>query len=148
MTAKFGKKDNIVHHPVTFKSKFTFLGLPQLRAYSTLNLYFQFKTMEPNGLLLYNGGKGQDFVAVELVDGHLHYVFNLGDGPRGVRSNTKATLNDNLWHAVTIGRPSPHQHTLMVDDMITKVRLCILYTVVYRVLYFCTLVLLYFNNHS
>ncbi|KAG8193397.1 hypothetical protein JTE90_012197 [Oedothorax gibbosus] len=125
VTAKFGKKDNIVHHPVTFKSKFTFLGLPQLRAYSTLNLYFQFKTMEPNGLLLYNSGKGQDFIAVELVDGHLHYVFNLGDGPRGVRSNTKATLNDNQWHAVTIGRPSPHQHTLMVDDMITKVGLVI-----------------------
>ncbi|XP_055944776.1 neurexin-1-like isoform X1 [Argiope bruennichi] len=121
VTAKFGKKDNIVHHPVTFKSKFTFLGLPQLRAYSTLNLYFQFKTMEPNGLVLYNAGKGQDFIAVELVDGHLHYVFNLGDGPRGVRSNTKTALNDNQWHAVTIGRPSLHQHTLMVDDMITKV---------------------------
>ncbi|XP_054706570.1 neurexin-1-like [Uloborus diversus] len=121
LTAKFGKKDHIVHHPVTFKSKFTFLGLPQLRAYSTLNLYFQFKTMEPNGLLLYNGGKGQDFLAVELVDGHLHYVFNLGDGPRGVRSNTRSTLNDNQWHAVTIGRPSAHQHTLMVDDTITKV---------------------------
>ncbi|GBM86941.1 Neurexin-1 [Araneus ventricosus] len=121
VTAKFGKKDNIVHHPVTFKSKFTFLGLPQLRAYSTLNLYFQFKTMEPNGLILYNAGKGQDFIAVELVDGHLHYVFNLGDGPRGVRSNTKTALNDNQWHAVTIGRPSLHQHTLMVDDMITKV---------------------------
>ncbi|GIY63430.1 hypothetical protein CDAR_531741 [Caerostris darwini] len=120
-TAKFGKRENIVHHPVTFKSKFTFLGLPQLRAYSSLQLYFQFKTMEPNGLILFNAGKGQDFIAVELVDGHIHYVFNLGDGPRGVRSNTKTALNDNQWHAVTIGRPSLHMHTLMVDDMITKV---------------------------
>lgn len=77
--------------------------------------------MEPNGLILHNAGKGQDFIAVELVDGHLHYVFNLGDGPRGVKSNTRTTLNDNQWHAVTIGRPSLHQHTLMVDDMITKV---------------------------
>ncbi|XP_054713514.1 neurexin-1-like [Uloborus diversus] len=121
VTAKFGKKDEIVHHPVTFKSKFTFIGLSQLKAYSSMNLYFQFKTLEPNGLILYNGGKGQDFIAIELVDGHLHYIFNLGDGPRKVRSNTRTTLNDNHWHAVTIGRPSVKQHTLMVDDMIATV---------------------------
>ncbi|GFR04895.1 neurexin-3 [Trichonephila clavata] len=104
VTAKFGKKDEIVHHPVTFKSKFTFIGLSQLKAYSSMNLYFQFKTLEPNGLILFNGGKGQDFIAIELVDGHLHYIFNLGDGPRKVRSNTRTTLNDNQWHAVTIGK--------------------------------------------
>ncbi|KAG8179390.1 hypothetical protein JTE90_003646 [Oedothorax gibbosus] len=121
VTAKFGKKEDIVHHPVTFKSKSTYLGLSQLKAYSSMNLYFQFKTLEPNGLLLYNGGKGQDFVAVELVDGHLNYVFNLGDGPRKVRSNSRASLNDNQWHSVTIGRPSVRQHTLMVDDMIATV---------------------------
>ncbi|GFT00428.1 neurexin-1a [Nephila pilipes] len=121
VTAKFGKKDEIVHHPVTFKSKFTFIGLSQLKAYSSMNLYFQFKTLEPNGLILFNGGKGQDFIAIELVDGHLHYIFNLGDGPRKVRSNTRTTLNDNQWHAVTIGRPSVKQHTLMVDDMIATV---------------------------
>ncbi|XP_067134301.1 neurexin 1-like isoform X3 [Centruroides vittatus] len=121
VTAKFGKKDHIVHHPVTFKSKYTFIGLPQLKAYASMNLYFQFKTLEPGGLLLYNGGKGQDFLAIELVDGHLHYIFNLGDGPRRVRSNTRNTLNDNHWHAVTIGRPLLRQHTLMVDDMIATV---------------------------
>lgn len=89
---------------MTFKSKFTFIGLSQLKAYSSMNLYFQFKTLEPNGLILFNGGKGQDFIAIELVDGHLHYIFNLGDGPRKVRSNTRTTLNDNHWHAVTIGK--------------------------------------------
>lgn len=91
---------------MTFKSKFTFIGLSQLKAYSSMNLYFQFKTLEPNGLILFNGGKGQDFIAIELVDGHLHYIFNLGDGPRKVRSNTRTTLNDNHWHAVTIGKYS------------------------------------------
>nr|CAD7395672.1 unnamed protein product [Timema cristinae] len=117
VTAKFGKKEHqLVHHPVTFRSKHTFVGLPVLKAYSATNIYFQFKTREPNGLLLYNAGREQDFLAVELVNGHLHYIFNLGDGPVRVRDNARNSLNDNKWHAVTIGRPSPKQHTLMVDD--------------------------------
>nr|CAD7588019.1 unnamed protein product [Timema genevievae] len=117
VTAKFGKREHqLVHHPVTFRSKHTFVGLPVLKAYSATNIYFQFKTREPNGLLLYNAGREQDFLAVELVNGHLHYIFNLGDGPVRVRDNARNSLNDNKWHAVTIGRPSPKQHTLMVDD--------------------------------
>lgn len=65
---------------------------------------------------MYNGGKDRDFVAVELVNGHLHYIFNLGDDDVRVRDNAKTSLNDNRWHAVTIGRPTAKQHTLMVDD--------------------------------
>ncbi|CAM1325515.1 NRXN2 (predicted) [Pycnogonum litorale] len=121
VTAKFGKKEQTVHHPVTFKTRQSFVGLPQLKAYSSMNLYFQFKTLQANGLIMYHAGKGQDFLAVELVNGHLHYIFNIGDGSRRVRSNTKSTLNDNRWHAVTIGRPSLRQHSLMVDDMIATV---------------------------
>ncbi|XP_068083571.1 neurexin 1 [Anabrus simplex] len=117
VTAKFGKRDHqLVHHPVTFKSKHTFVGLPVLKAYSATNIYFQFKTREPSGLIMYNAGREQDFLAVELVNGHLHYIFNLGDGAVRVRDNARNSLNDNRWHAVTIGRPSPKQHTLMVDD--------------------------------
>ncbi|XP_049829259.1 neurexin-1 isoform X6 [Schistocerca gregaria] len=117
VTAAFGKRDpQLVHNPVTFRSKHTFVGLPVLKAYSATNIYFQLKTREANGLLLYNGGRGHDFVAVELVSGHLHYVFNLGDGAVRVRDNARAPLNDNRWHAVTIGRPSARQHSLMVDD--------------------------------
>ncbi|XP_063235605.1 neurexin 1 isoform X2 [Bacillus rossius redtenbacheri] len=117
VTAKFGRREHqLVHHPVTFRSKRTFVGLPVLKAYSATNIYFQFKTREASGLLLYNSGRGQDFIALELVSGHLHYIFNLGDGPVRVRDNARASLNDNRWHAVTVGRPSAKQHSLMVDD--------------------------------
>jgi len=34
-------------------------------------LRFQFRTFEPNGLLMYNAGKASDFIAVELVDGKI-----------------------------------------------------------------------------
>lgn len=122
VTAKFSKRDHqLVHHPVTFKSKHTFVGLPVLKAYSATNIYFQFKTRESSGVILYNAGREQDFIAVELVNGHIHYLFNLGDGPVRVRDNTRASLNDNKWHTVTVGRPSPKQHTLMVDDTFSTV---------------------------
>lgn len=65
VTANFSKRDHqLVHHPVTFKSKHTFVGLPVLKAYSATNIYFQFKTRESSGLILYNAGREQDFIAV------------------------------------------------------------------------------------
>uniref|UniRef100_A0A0P4XQR9 Neurexin-2-beta n=1 Tax=Daphnia magna TaxID=35525 RepID=A0A0P4XQR9_9CRUS len=121
VTAKFGAREQSIHHPVNFKSKHTYVGLPQLKAYSSTNIYFQFKTLEPKGVILYNAGKGQDFIGIELVNGHIHYAVNLGDGPIRIRDNLRNSLNDNRWHSVTIGRPGPRQHTLMVDDSISTV---------------------------
>jgi len=121
VTAKFGTREQSIHHPVNFKSKHTYVGLPQLKAYSSTNIYFQFRTLEPKGIILFNAGKGQDYIGVELVNGHIHYVVNLGDGPIRIRDNLRNSLNDNRWHSVTIGRPGPKQHTLMVDDSISTI---------------------------
>lgn len=42
VTATIGKRDSqLVHHPVHFKSKHTFVGLPTLKAYTVTNIYFQ-----------------------------------------------------------------------------------------------------------
>lgn len=59
VTAVFGRPAQVVHHPVTFKSRAGYVALPQLKAYSSTNVYFQFKTLQPSGLLMYNGGKGE-----------------------------------------------------------------------------------------
>ncbi|KAF7284423.1 hypothetical protein GWI33_022206 [Rhynchophorus ferrugineus] len=117
VSAKFVKhaNDNL-HRPVTFRSKHTFIGLPMLRAYSSIHIDFMFKTREANGLIMFNGGKKEDFVAVELVDGHINYVVNVGDGTVTLRDTVRTHLNDNRWHTVGIRRPSARQHTLMVDD--------------------------------
>ncbi|XP_043461803.1 neurexin-3b isoform X3 [Leptopilina heterotoma] len=119
VTGKFGKRNHPVHHPVTFTSKHTFVGLPVLKAYVETNIYFQFKTREPNGLIFFNAGRERDFIAVELVNGHITYVFDLGDGPVKIRDTSKSKLNDSKWHAVSIGRPAPKRHTLAVDDHVT-----------------------------
>ncbi|XP_035900557.1 neurexin-1 isoform X8 [Anopheles stephensi] len=104
--------------PATFRSKHSYVGLPILKAYSSVFIDFRFKTLEPNGLLFYNGGKRTDFVAVELVNGHIHYVFDLGDGPITLRDKARIHMNDNRWHSVSIRRPGPKTHTLAVDESI------------------------------
>ncbi|KAL9901022.1 neurexin 1 isoform 4-T10 [Glossina fuscipes fuscipes] len=104
------------YHAATFRSKHSYVGLPMLKAYSSISLDFRFKTVEPNGLLLYNGGRRNDFVAVELVNGHIHYTFDLGDGPVTMRDKSRIHMNDNRWHQISIRRPGPKTHTLAVDD--------------------------------
>ncbi|XP_055525432.1 neurexin-1b isoform X3 [Wyeomyia smithii] len=104
--------------PATFRSKHSYVGLPMLKSYSSTFIDFRFKTLEPNGLLFYNGGKRSDFVAVELVNGHIHYVFDLGDGPITIRDKARIHMNDNRWHSVSIRRPGPKTHTLAVDESI------------------------------
>lgn len=105
-----------IYKPVTFKSKHTFAGLPLLKAYATTYLDFYFKTTEMDGLLFYNGGKKQDFLAIEMVNGHIHCVFNLGDGVVTMKDKLKNFLNDNRWHSVSVRRPIPKIHTLQVDE--------------------------------
>lgn len=116
-TGKFVKPDSLnVYKAVTFKSKHTYVGLPLLKAYGNTYLDFYFRTTEMDGLLFYNGGKKQDFIAVELVNGHIHCVFNLGDGVVTMKDKLKNFLNDNRWHTVSIRRPTPKVHTMQVDE--------------------------------
>ncbi|KAL4710241.1 hypothetical protein ACJJTC_005414, partial [Scirpophaga incertulas] len=116
-TGTFVKPDSLnVYKAVTFKSKHTYVGLPLLKAYANTYLDFYFRTTEMDGLLFYNGGKKQDFIAIELVNGHVHCVFNLGDGVVTLKDKLKNFLNDNRWHTVSVRRPTPKIHTLQVDD--------------------------------
>lgn len=67
--------------------------------------------------------EGHDFIAIELVIGHIHLVFNLGDGPIRVRDTSRTALNDNRWHTVTVARRASKSFTLMVDDNLATVDL-------------------------
>lgn len=102
----------------TFKSKHSYVGLAMLKAFDTVFIDFRFKTLEPNGIIFYNGGRKSDFICIELVNGHIHYIFDMGDGPITLRDKSKIHLNDNRWHSVSVRRPAPKVHTLTVDDTI------------------------------
>ncbi|XP_030201205.1 neurexin 3b isoform X13 [Gadus morhua] len=114
LNARFGMR-SIIADPVTFRSKGSYLGLATLQAYTTMHLFFQFKTTSSDGFILFNSGDGNDFIAVELVKGFIHYVFDLGNGPSLLKGNSDNQLNDNQWHNVVITRDATNTHTLKVD---------------------------------
>lgn len=68
LKARFGLR-NIIADPVTFKTKSSYLSLATLQAYTSMHLFFQFKTTSADGFILFNSGDGNDFIAVELVKG-------------------------------------------------------------------------------
>ncbi|KAI1897267.1 hypothetical protein AGOR_G00081550 [Albula goreensis] len=114
LNARFGMR-SIIADPVTFRTKASYLSLATLQAYVSMHLFFQFKTTSPDGFILYNSGDGSDFIAVELVKGYIHYVFDLGNGPSLLKGNSDRPLNDNQWHNVVITRDNGNTHTLKVD---------------------------------
>ncbi|XP_055028369.2 neurexin 3a isoform X34 [Misgurnus anguillicaudatus] len=114
LNARFGMR-SIIADPVTFKSKSSYLSLATLQAYTSMHLFFQFKTTAPDGFILFNSGDGSDFIAVELVKGYIHYVFDLGNGPNVIKGNSERALHDNQWHNVVITRDNSNVHTLKVD---------------------------------
>nr|XP_046223402.1 neurexin-3a-like isoform X2 [Oncorhynchus gorbuscha] len=119
LNARFGMR-SIIADPVTFKSKSSYLSLATLQAYTTMHLFFQFKTTSPDGFILFNSGDGNDFIAVELVKGYIHYVFDLGNGPNVIKGNSDRALHDNQWHNVVITRDNSNIHTLKVDAKATS----------------------------
>ncbi|KAM9555681.1 neurexin 3 isoform 22-T23 [Guaruba guarouba] len=121
LKARFGLR-NIIADPVTFKTKSSYLSLATLQAYTSMHLFFQFKTTSADGFILFNSGDGNDFIAVELVKGYIHYVFDLGNGPNVIKGNSDRPLNDNQWHNVVITRDNSNTHSLKVDTkMVTQV---------------------------
>lgn len=78
-------------------------------------LSFEFKTDQPNALLMYtdDGGK-YDFFEVKLVGGIVRLRLNLGDGTVILTAGHNA--NDMRWHKVEVKR-SNEQTTISVDGM-------------------------------
>ncbi|KAK6639740.1 hypothetical protein RUM43_008015 [Polyplax serrata] len=66
-------------------------------------LEFEFKTNQPNGLLLYTDDGGTyDFIEIKLVEGACRIRFNLGGGAKIMAIGEN--LNDGHWHKVRVKR--------------------------------------------
>jgi hypothetical protein len=74
--------------------------------YIQLNFEISFKSQNSDGLILYNGNKGNDrtgdFISLALVNAVPEFRFNLGNGVTVVRANRSVALNE--WHTVKIIR--------------------------------------------
>ncbi|XP_052398153.1 laminin subunit alpha-1 isoform X2 [Carassius gibelio] len=86
-----------------------------LRSMSTSVVLF-FKTLSPNGLLLYLASNGtRDFLSIELVEGKVHLTFELGSGALTLTSNR--TYNTGSWYRVALQRNKRRGHlSVMAAD--------------------------------
>ena len=119
-SALYTKEENLQtnHQAFTILSKNTFVGLSPFKSFSTLNIYFQFKTKEPNGLIVFSGGKRSDYLAVELASGHIYVFLQMKSELIKIKDGAKSSFSDNRWHTVSIRQPTRKIYTLQVDDII------------------------------
>lgn len=102
--------------PINFETPDSYLALPKWNTKRVGSISFDFRTSEPNGLILFTHGKPQDrrdakgqknnkvdFFAVELLDGGLYLLLDMGSGTIKVKA-TQAKVNDGVWHHVDIQR--------------------------------------------
>ncbi|XP_035220628.1 agrin-like [Stegodyphus dumicola] len=83
----------------------SFLELPQLQAYSRLDIELEIRTLASDGIILYNGqrasGRG-DYVSLVVKDGFIEFRYDLGSGPLILRSSQKLQLG--RFHRITARR--------------------------------------------
>lgn len=102
--------------PITFETPESFISLPKWNAKKTGSISFDFRTTEPNGLILFSHGKPRhqkdakhpqmvkvDFFAIEMLDGHLYLLLDMGSGTIKIRSLQKK-VNDGEWYHVDFQR--------------------------------------------
>ena len=82
-------------------------AIAELQKVMTWWCVWKLRTTQPTGLILYSGNvdrdsAGTDFIAIELVDGRLRYVFDVGSGVRVIRDRLQRPLSDNRWHEVRL----------------------------------------------
>ena len=114
--ARFIDDDETITYPMTFHTPNAYLVLNH-NLKNTYAIYFNLRTTQLHGLIMYSGNeRTNDFMAVELHNGKLRFIFDVGNGPEVIRSNLARPINDNQWHTVAIVRPSLTQHILRVDN--------------------------------
>ncbi|KAK7122664.1 hypothetical protein R3I94_019689 [Phoxinus phoxinus] len=104
--------------PVTFETPESFITLDKWTAKKAGSISFDFRTTEANGLLLFSHGKPKpqqqkdpkspktlkvDFFAIEMLDGHLYLLLDMGSGTTKTRAVNKK-VNDGEWYHVDFQR--------------------------------------------
>ncbi|XP_077437212.1 neurexin-1a-like isoform X19 [Vanacampus margaritifer] len=103
--------------PITFETPESFIVLNKWNAKKTGSISFDFRTTEPNGLLLFSHGKPKqqqkdskspqilkvDFFAIEMLDGHLYLLLDMGSGTTKTKAVNKK-VNDGEWYHVDFQR--------------------------------------------
>uniref|UniRef100_A0A7N8Y7Z2 Neurexin 1a n=1 Tax=Mastacembelus armatus TaxID=205130 RepID=A0A7N8Y7Z2_9TELE len=104
--------------PVTFDTPESYVALSKWTAKKAGSISFDFRTTEPNGLMLFSHGKPRqqqrkdprtpptvkvDFFAIEMLDGHLYLLLDMGSGTTKTKAIDKK-VNDGEWYHVDFQR--------------------------------------------
>uniref|UniRef100_A0A8C5FKN4 Neurexin 1 n=1 Tax=Gadus morhua TaxID=8049 RepID=A0A8C5FKN4_GADMO len=104
--------------PITFETPESYIVLNKWNAKKTGSISFDFRTTEPSGLLLFSHGKPKqqlpkdpkrpqtlkvDFFAIEMLDGHLYLLLDMGSGTIKAKAVNKK-VNDGEWYHVDFQR--------------------------------------------
>ncbi|NXC61764.1 CSPG4 protein, partial [Aleadryas rufinucha] len=91
----------------------SFVELNMAEASLQTSLQLQFRTSQPQGLLLLAAGK-TDYCLMELRSGYVQLRINFGVGERVLHSQQRSQLNDLAWHLVELHHEQDNV-TLVID---------------------------------
>uniref|UniRef100_A0A8C6JQ68 Uncharacterized protein n=1 Tax=Melopsittacus undulatus TaxID=13146 RepID=A0A8C6JQ68_MELUD len=82
----------------------SFVMFRGLRQRFHLTLALSFSTVEPSGLLLYNGrlNERHDFLAVEIIQGQVQLKYSTGESSTVVRPYLPGGVSDGQWHTLQL----------------------------------------------
>ncbi|KAJ2954210.1 hypothetical protein O0L34_g2449 [Tuta absoluta] len=103
---------------ISFIDENAYLILPKINSRAGGRWQIEFKTITPNAMILYNpgGGRGSDYLAVEILDGVVRVKMARGQIDHTVR------VNDGQWHKMHL-LFNPSLIELSVDDIAMSTRI-------------------------
>ncbi|XP_052825988.1 uncharacterized protein LOC106882798 isoform X1 [Octopus bimaculoides] len=104
---------SIVYNPITISNIKSFVRLPKLNSLGNI-IELMFKTKESSGILLFNNGMNNEFIALEIFKRNLWLVYDTGKNPTSIHLNS-LDVSDDKWHSVKINFVTPQQIIAHVD---------------------------------
>ncbi|XP_031215938.1 chondroitin sulfate proteoglycan 4-like [Mastomys coucha] len=98
---------------ISFFSSRSYVTFPEWKVHGGGILRFAVQTGSPQALLLFQSGRGRDFVALEIHEGLLKA--HVGRGGTKTQLSLLSLVSDNKWHVVQL-RVTGRHVDLMVDE--------------------------------
>uniref|UniRef100_A0A915C1T6 Neurexin-1 n=1 Tax=Parascaris univalens TaxID=6257 RepID=A0A915C1T6_PARUN len=117
------RKPTVPPDILSFNSGQHYITLPKWNSLASGSIGFQLRTYELDGLILYHGSKSavnesSDYIAFELIDGHLFLIINLGSGHVRLQTTASKVTEGTVWHSVMLERMG-RSGTVIVDNVRT-----------------------------
>ncbi|CAH4038660.1 chondroitin sulfate proteoglycan 4 isoform X1 [Pieris brassicae] len=110
--------DADLNSDISFVDEGAYMVLPKINSRAGSRWQIEFKTITPNAVILYNpgGGRGSDFLAVEILEGVVRVKMARGQIAHTVR------VNDGQWHKLHL-LFNPSMIELSVDNIAMSTRI-------------------------